>query len=129
MRFELRKGWTRERLKQAIRAGNNGTPAIRTYPDPARPVVTRLACEYLTADGNRCFVGCLIPDGHPGLSYSGAVHGLLFSYDLEEHMPMDVAGLMQLQAVHDDEALLGRHPRNLHALADAWIDANTVDPG
>jgi len=62
-----------------------------------------VGCVYLTEDGLRCAVGCLIPPGHPAERFSGNVHELI------EAMPgvdLPLFGrhrdlLAQLQDVHD----------------------------
>ena len=57
-------------------------------------------CLYLTADGNKCPVGCLLPDGHPGQKFNGAVGRLLQSYpDLRARVDLDIG--QEFQNFHD----------------------------
>lgn len=68
------------------------------------------SCKYLTGDGLKCAVGCLIPDGHEGQRSSKNSNGLLSYFpDLEPFiLPQDMYRLTAfmfiraLQDVHDD---------------------------
>ena len=67
--------------------------------------------NYQNLAGDRCAIGCLIPDGHPGLNSEFRVRGLLSSYpDLGQLWGVDTADiefLEYLQAVHDSYLPLG----------------------
>lgn len=66
-------------------------------------------CKYLTEDGLKCAVGCLIPDGHPGQRSSLDSNGLLSYFpNLEPFiLPQDMDRLTAfrfisyLQDIHD----------------------------
>ena len=62
-------------------------------------------CVYLNKDEKRCAIGCLIPDKHPGLNFTGSVSQLLVNHpDLTEIMDPDGHNyefLRDLQKVHD----------------------------
>ena len=86
-------GFTRESTMAAIKAYNDNT---RAYDND------REECMYETNEGNRCAVGCFIPDDHDGLMYHGGARALLSNYpDLETFMPMSVERLVSLQNTHD----------------------------
>lgn len=78
-------------------------------------------CLYLDRNtGNRCAIGCLIPDGHPALDYVGGVGSLLTKFrDLvpifgdEQYYPM----LEELQQVHDTH-LAEDWPSRLRTVAE-----------
>ena len=126
-KYILQNGWTRARLKAAVRAGNNGTVASNGD-----------ACAYLALDGNRCVVGALFPaDVDEGaLRHVGDAGDLLVSYpELEASLPLDVVGLLEFQELHDRYEGTGHHCADaarvrqilarglsLHEAADAWID-------
>ena len=67
----------------------------------------RLAtCEYLTSEGLKCAIGCLIPDGHPALKSGDGVTDLMEEFpDLKSlwgvKKPEDIHFLSSLQRVHD----------------------------
>jgi hypothetical protein len=114
--YQTINGWTKATMKAAIRAGNNGQRAVDSP--------TSALCRYLTADGNRCAVGCFIPDGHEGAHLRGAVDDLLYSYpDLKDKMPLSPSDMWSFQRVHDSI----RAPVDMHVVLETWIDANVVD--
>jgi len=115
MKYPTINGWTRETMKAAIRAGNNGTRARAEKTD---------RCLYLTADGNKCAVGCFIPDGHRAQKAKHAIHTLLVAYpELFASMPLGVRDLNYMQAEHDE--YLG--PDDMRDILCTWIDANVED--
>ena len=64
------------------------------------------SCSYLTQDGLKCAIGCLIPDGHPAqISCGGVTYILLVFSDLnklwEIENESDVDFLCALQEAHD----------------------------
>jgi len=60
------------------------------------------ACAYLDQSGNKCAVGCLIPDGHPAQQFRGSVSPLFANYpDLKEKFGDYEALLIELQYIHD----------------------------
>lgn len=94
-KFKLINGWTKERVLEQVKKYNKGLPAT----------VRNQACAYLTEDGNRCAVGCFIPDGHPSLraGNTASVGDLLREYpELMENMPFtEGAAIAQFQGAHD----------------------------
>jgi hypothetical protein len=108
-------GWTKERMRQAIRAGNNGTRAMQ-------PGIGR--CVYLTHDGNKCAVGCFIPDGHPAQRSNDVAYGLIHGFpDLAASMPLAVDGLSYMQSQHD----YCPPDADVRDVLCAWIEANVSD--
>lgn len=81
-----------------------------------RAVVGRY-CKYLVPEtGARCAVGCLIPDGHPGLEFEGPVDSLLDVHrDLDLQFGPFRGLLFELQKVHDE--------------ADSWGPSGLSDVG
>ena len=67
----------------------------------------RLAtCEYISSDGLKCAIGCLIPDGHPALKSRDGVTNLMKEFpDLKSLWGVtkdgDINFLSSLQRVHD----------------------------
>jgi len=64
-------------------------------------------CVHMTDAGMRCAIGCLIPDNHPGIPYTGGVDALLCSYSNLRILwgvesDDDEVFLMRLQDIHDD---------------------------
>ena len=69
-------------------------------------------CRYLSGNGFRCAIGCLIPDGHEALDEEGGVASLVYNHpDLAKlwgidtnksaHICADTEFLLQLQRIHD----------------------------
>lgn len=114
MQYMTQNGWTREKMKEQIRKYNNGTKAI-----------VGNACQYLTADNNRCAAGCFFPDDHRALSYYGNIVDILHSCpDLEEHFPLGWHGMHILQQKHDNYSGTDLRPALFQ-----WIDENVIEPG
>lgn len=95
MKYELTNGWTKKTVMAQIKKYNNNSLSL----DEAG------TCTYLTAEGNRCFIGAFIPgDSHKAFKESGlAVHALILKYpDLLDHTPfIDSVALGDFQLVHD----------------------------
>ncbi len=79
-------------------------------------------CLYLDGDGNKCAIGCYIPDGHDGQEYRGGVQELLTQFpDLVPLFGLktnkydcfdgnDIDFLANLQVIHDkDDPSYWRH--------------------
>jgi hypothetical protein len=76
-------------------------------------------CLYEDRDGHHCFVGFLLPPGHPGIAYHGDVRDLVEEYpdlnelwkidvdkvDEESGNPEDLHFLLNLQSIHDDNEI------------------------
>ena len=108
----------------------------------------RVTCMYLTPSGDKCAIGCLIPDGHPGQRQEGTVHDLFKAHpDLAEMLEVhadttdqyyygeadyeeligpsrddkrrDVSFLSELQKIHDYTSVAD-WPSQLQAHAERW---------
>lgn len=129
--YKTLNGWTKDKMRQAILRNNNGTRAVG--PDGA--------CKYITEDGNRCAVGCFIPDEllEKARQHQGTITELYQDLDtteagiLEKAMPLKWSGLELLQVQHDvgpqglnAKLAIKRVPElesdNVHTRLLAWID-------
>lgn len=91
-------GHNRNSVMEQIKKYNTGK---RAYDESVNQMSGN-GCVYETEKGNRCAVGCFIPDGHSALSYIGGASQLLDEYpELAELMPMDTDDLVKLQSEHD----------------------------
>jgi len=117
----IQNGWTKATMKAAIRKYNNGTPAV-DYNDEGV-----YSCEYKAKDGNRCAVGCFIPDGHEALQSGEPASSLAADYpDLEKVLPILDADLINsFQLTHDR---CRESDADLHKTLDNWIDDALEDP-
>src|SRR5688500_14678992 len=108
IKYQTVNGWTKERMKQAIRERNNGKPAY----------VPGIGCSYLTSDGNCCAVGCFIPQGHKGQGANSTIAANLFvKYpDLRSLMPLSDYAMQDFQNYHD-----------IHACEEAAFDGDLRD--
>lgn len=86
-------GHTKVSIIKAIEAGNKGK---RSMVDNT--------CSYLNPiTGNKCAVGCFIPDGHPGQKVVSSATGLLNRYPgLKNKMPLPLDALNDFQGAHDN---------------------------
>lgn len=107
MKYTPINGWTKETIKEQLIKKNNGT----------RAMINNLDCAYEASDGNRCAVGCFIPDDHPALDFHGDVNEILdehvffddYTVDVQEDlreqlasaMPLPKPALKFLQQIHD----------------------------
>jgi hypothetical protein len=120
--YECINGWTKEKMIAAIQEGVKGKPSF---------VRTRNTCAYRGDDGNKCAVGCFIPDSEyleDMDTKEGGVRPLLARHpQLERFMPLRLEALAALQAVHDSkyDYIGGRHEDPRPALID-WIEANVM---
>lgn len=90
-KFKLANGWTKERALRVLFAGNNGERAVGG-----------ITCKYLTSDGNKCAVGCFIPDGHPLQNMDLSVAHAAERYpEIIGMMPLSSSGMRKLQMAHD----------------------------
>jgi hypothetical protein len=115
---------TFKQIMERIQRYNNGTRAVR------RDFYSQeIGCVYQTADGNRCAIGCFIPDGHRALGFSGNVVSFFFEDDsdhglfpdLLEHMPStDTFWLGEFQRQHDN----GNDDGTLHHALHLWLSLN-----
>lgn len=90
--MKLINGWTKEKVMEQVKKYNNGKKCMDNWA----PII----CSYLNENGNRCLVGCFIPDNHPGLKSQAPVCNLLNKYpDLRDKMPFE--DMSRFQKVHD----------------------------
>ena len=91
--FKLINGFTKESVMAQVKKYNNDRKAVK--PDGS--------CIYLTSDGNRCAIGCFIPDGHKALESRFEVEEIMYIFpDLARYMPFDIMdGLRDFQIAHD----------------------------
>lgn len=116
MKYQTINGFTKDSMKAAIKAGNKGEVAAENNP--------LRRCSYLTQDGNKCAVGCFIPDGHAGQSSTQGVYELLDTHqDLRAFMPLSDKGLASMQIVHDHHP----HYGDVREVLYSWIDKNVED--
>ncbi len=114
--YKTINGWTKDRMKAQIDKYNNGTKSESNQ-----------SCVYETERGNRCAVGCFIPDLHDGLRYCGNVDSLVFKYnDLERYMPLPIDAMKQLQIVHDKFDTRNGY-KDVKQAMYAWIDSAVID--
>lgn len=118
--MKLANGWTKATVLAQIKRYNNGTVcSVKEGP------VDSLSnpCQYKNKEGNRCFIGCFIPDNHPALRQTDGVRYILCEYpDLVEVMPFnDVYNLTKFQKVHDLAT------SELYSVAAKWLDANVEE--
>lgn len=79
---------------------------VRTHLLKQNEKAMQKGCVYLTPDGLKCAIGCLIPDGHPGQTMRIGVEGLMRAHpDLAELWEVDNQEdrslLARLQSIHD----------------------------
>jgi hypothetical protein len=129
-KFKLRKGWTKAMIMDAIRKGNDGTLSGVTSLEDLDGITT---CFYRSPKGNKCFIGCLIPDS----IYESRMEGNIIK-ELVVNMPHveaclpfnndhyidDFGGTMYLremfQAIHD--RYTDKYPSGLHEQAQSFLD-------
>lgn len=128
MKYQAINGWTKETIKQQIRDNNNGKMATDIQGN----------CQYLAPDGNKCVVGCFIPDGHIAQQSRQSAHYIIEAYeDLRAKMPLERRAMSRLQDIHDSE-MFGSHScapagfnhldgGTLHERLFRWIDENVEE--
>jgi hypothetical protein len=121
--YQLINGWTKEKMKAQIRAKNNGKRSMLPQDVPH----SGNGCVYETSDGNHCFAGCFIPEGHIGMHLIGGASFLVAKYqDLGAILPLSGREMQELQNVHDTwQQVPGGI--SLHEAADQWIDTNVTE--
>lgn len=109
-KYKIINGWTKKKMKQAILEGNNGT----------RSTGASGACLYRGLNGNKCAVGCFIPDGRYCESFeSGDLSDVL----QEIEAPLDYIGMVRMQRRHDSRRVENENENIAIALCQ-WIDDN-----
>jgi hypothetical protein len=96
--YKLANCWTKEKAMEQVKKYNNGQRCTSAYGH---------GCLYSNETGNRCAVGCFIPDGHKGLKSRGDAVSLIINFpELRQKMPFDEPGpLTAFQRAHDDSYL------------------------
>lgn len=91
--YKLANGWTKEKVMEQIKKYNRGTKSTNRYG----------SCVYRSDDGNRCAIGCFIPEDHPGLQTIAGSSWLLEEHpDLKKLMPFTYwKALERFQETHD----------------------------
>jgi hypothetical protein len=101
--YKLANGWTKERVLAQVKKYNNGTRALRIDNKG-----NEIGCAYRSGDGNRCAVGCFIPERYDvtAFYFGGSARALIDRYpDLANVMPFDEPlALTDFQNAHDDSA-------------------------
>lgn len=114
--YKTINGWTKAKMKKAIKKYNNGTLSARDGQ-----------CVYKNSvDNNRCAVGCFLPEESDLFHFQGSVIEL-FNQDsnLKEIMPLRLKGLSKLQLIHDNKN--NQETNNMHKILFNWIDKNVRD--
>ena len=62
--------------------------------------VDKTKCLYRAPDGNKCAVGCFIPDSVYVSSFENKFVGYIYIH-IEKYMPLSVCAMHHLQFVHD----------------------------
>lgn len=93
-KFELAKGWTKKKVMDQVKKFNNNT----------RSMGDKDSCAYKNNEGNRCAIGCFIPNRSRAFGSSWGVEDLLGMFpQLKKSMPFeDVKALIACQEAHDD---------------------------
>lgn len=114
--YELQNGWTKKQMKKAILQGNMNTKSL-AYG----------YCAYNAPDGNRCAVGCFIPDDIYFKDMEGQnIELLAHSYPgINSYLPIDAEGLCWLQLTHDNFVQYGTN--TMHSVLLKWIEDNVQE--
>jgi len=103
----------------AILKGNNGTKSVKKHPHSPHG-----GCLYRTEDGNRCAVGCFIPDEVyvPTMDSDTdtSAETVIDRYDLYQYMPLDAYPMTLMQIRHDNFD-------DTHKVLLNWIDENVEE--
>lgn len=114
MKYKLANGWTKEKVMEQVKKYNNGTRCQNQYTKE---------CFY-SKDGNRCAVGCFIPDDHiAALEFRGGSLDLLLEYpELNKFMPFDdPRALSHFQGAHDTGYVDNIH-RGIEKFLGEWVE-------
>lgn len=119
MLYSCVNGFTKEKMKEYVRKGNNGNRSMNAHESGSG-----LYCSYLAPDGNKCAIGCFIPDGHQVQKEFMDVRQVLRTYpDLQEYMPFDDSDILNdFQMIHDNS-----YPGKVRENLFKWIDENVED--
>lgn len=118
-KYKLVNGWTKETVMAQIKKYNNGRRAER-IPNPSWPDI--VVCAYQASNGNRCAVGCFIPDDHKALSgFNGATELVRKYRDLAKLMPFEGRALEAFQESHDSFIKNFSNP-SVHKVIEAFLN-------
>lgn len=97
--MQYANGYNKESVITQVKKYNNGKRASEYIEEVPY-------CMYQTPEGNRCFIGCFIPEGHPALNAYGGIGIILSCHpDLRAYMPFSAMDdLNAFQRVHDNHA-------------------------
>ena len=138
---KLINGYTKDSLKKLILTNNTGKQAmyqsVITEDNAGQffkvgEVVNEYCVYFNTQDGNRCAIGCCIPDSFIEknkdiLTQEIDVKSLVETYPkLEKYMPMDMEGCRKFQGAHDSDKWKTTG-LTFHEFLCNWIDENTLE--
>lgn len=101
-------GWTKERIIEQIKTN------MLDHKSSLNGM-----CRYRTPDGNKCAVGCFIPDEVYLNQWEACGVRSVWPY-IESNMPLDLDSMIELQYIHDSYRE-GGDPRPKLV---AWIERN-----
>lgn len=118
--FKYANGYNLEKTMAKIREGNKGHRAMDTTS-----LENAGRCMYLTPDGNKCAIGCFIPDGHRAQRSPEMVDAILKAYPgLVGLMPLEgELALKAFQRFHDIHINDG----GLHSSIQQWLIENVQE--
>jgi len=118
-KIKLINGWTKEKVMAQVMKYNKGERALFFSE---KHNVVQDTCVYEDKDGNRCAVGCFIPDGHVALKSRLTAPSLVEEYAaLKPLMPFEGDGLTMFQKTHD-KALNGDVYRAIDVFLDSEVE-------
>ena len=113
--YKYINGYNYDKTMAKIKEFNNNTRALS---------VDGMACSYLNSEGNRCAIGCFLPDKSLSLKYNGNVENLLKLFpDIMSYMPLQIEGLIGLQRVHDHGMII----RDIYTDISLWLKENVEE--
>ena len=92
--FKCINGFTKTKMIEMIILGNNGTQSMGNGTTN---------CAYRGRNGNKCPVGCFIPDELYHTALEGRDIGSIYSDypEIQACMPLNQHGMFSLQSIHD----------------------------
>lgn len=110
-------GWTKRAIKDHI---------SREFKGKATDY--RGHCQYLTAEGKKCVVGCFIPEGHPAQRSPAAADFLSKDFpEMPSLLPLEAKAMGLFQEIHDDLNDELSLIQQLNLLLE-WVDTYVADP-
>jgi len=108
-------GWTKERMIKTVNKGMKDHKSMGTISNGYAE-----KCRYKASDGNKCAVGCFIPDNEYRENLEGRFSINLPSYLYDKYFPLDKETMSMFQRVHDG-CFIGDSPREACV---KWIEKN-----